>query len=189
MRSWVSGGYGHFFTAVPLWCIAACCVCVFVCSDVHSIQLSPSSCWIFILASVCIPLLYPRSLSQARVNGLKSCVIILRILRDMCNRHSIWEPLKGWVSRAVITSVWALILWSDKKVFCSLCFILLSTVYQGKINMLVKHNQTLPYEIFTRFSPSLCLQFDITEFCCFFIIVVQSINLCCIYRCVLSCSP
>ncbi|KAF3848953.1 hypothetical protein F7725_015450 [Dissostichus mawsoni] len=33
---------------------------------------------------------------QARVNGLKSCVIVLRILRDMCNRHSIWEPLKGW---------------------------------------------------------------------------------------------
>uniref|UniRef100_A0A669BK60 Spermatid perinuclear RNA-binding protein n=1 Tax=Oreochromis niloticus TaxID=8128 RepID=A0A669BK60_ORENI len=33
---------------------------------------------------------------QARVNGLKSCVIVLRILRDMCNRHPIWEPLKGW---------------------------------------------------------------------------------------------
>ncbi|KAK2888395.1 spermatid perinuclear RNA-binding protein isoform X1 [Channa argus] len=33
---------------------------------------------------------------QARVNGLKSCVIILRILRDMCNRHPIWEPLNGW---------------------------------------------------------------------------------------------
>uniref|UniRef100_A0A3P8ZMD0 Spermatid perinuclear RNA-binding protein n=1 Tax=Esox lucius TaxID=8010 RepID=A0A3P8ZMD0_ESOLU len=33
---------------------------------------------------------------QARVNGLKSCVIILRILRDMCNRLPAWEPLKGW---------------------------------------------------------------------------------------------
>ncbi|KAG5834555.1 hypothetical protein ANANG_G00262730 [Anguilla anguilla] len=33
---------------------------------------------------------------QARVNGLKSCVIVLRILRDMCNRMSVWEPLKGW---------------------------------------------------------------------------------------------
>uniref|UniRef100_A0A3Q2CVK8 Spermatid perinuclear RNA-binding protein n=1 Tax=Cyprinodon variegatus TaxID=28743 RepID=A0A3Q2CVK8_CYPVA len=33
---------------------------------------------------------------QARVNGLKSCVIVLRILRDMCNRHPMWEPLKGW---------------------------------------------------------------------------------------------
>uniref|UniRef100_A0A8C2G6G2 Spermatid perinuclear RNA-binding protein n=1 Tax=Cyprinus carpio TaxID=7962 RepID=A0A8C2G6G2_CYPCA len=35
---------------------------------------------------------------QARVNGLKSCVIVLRILRDMCNRVPAWEPLKGWVS-------------------------------------------------------------------------------------------
>ncbi|XP_064863641.1 spermatid perinuclear RNA-binding protein-like isoform X5 [Oncorhynchus nerka] len=33
---------------------------------------------------------------QARVNGLKSCVIILRILRDMSNRLPVWEPLKGW---------------------------------------------------------------------------------------------
>ncbi|XP_077593932.1 spermatid perinuclear RNA-binding protein isoform X1 [Stigmatopora nigra] len=33
---------------------------------------------------------------QARVNGLKSCVIVLRILRDMCNRQPAWEPLKGW---------------------------------------------------------------------------------------------
>uniref|UniRef100_H3CH84 Spermatid perinuclear RNA-binding protein n=1 Tax=Tetraodon nigroviridis TaxID=99883 RepID=H3CH84_TETNG len=33
---------------------------------------------------------------QARVNGLKSCVIVLRILRDMCNRHAAWEPLQGW---------------------------------------------------------------------------------------------
>lgn len=30
------------------------------------------------------------------MNGLKSCVIVLRILRDMCNRHPVWEPLKGW---------------------------------------------------------------------------------------------
>ncbi|XP_076875170.1 spermatid perinuclear RNA-binding protein isoform X2 [Brachyhypopomus gauderio] len=33
---------------------------------------------------------------QARVNGLKSGVIVLRILRDMCNRVSAWGPLKGW---------------------------------------------------------------------------------------------
>ncbi|XP_077353138.1 spermatid perinuclear RNA-binding protein isoform X2 [Festucalex cinctus] len=33
---------------------------------------------------------------QARVNGLKSCVIVLRILRDMCNRQPSWEPLNGW---------------------------------------------------------------------------------------------
>ncbi|XP_046716585.1 spermatid perinuclear RNA-binding protein isoform X2 [Silurus meridionalis] len=33
---------------------------------------------------------------QARVNGLKSGVIVLRILRDMCNRVPAWEPLRGW---------------------------------------------------------------------------------------------
>ncbi|KAI3372114.1 hypothetical protein L3Q82_006970 [Scortum barcoo] len=33
---------------------------------------------------------------QARVTDLKSCVIILRIFRDMCNRLTGWQPLKGW---------------------------------------------------------------------------------------------
>ncbi|XP_005987405.1 spermatid perinuclear RNA-binding protein isoform X3 [Latimeria chalumnae] len=33
---------------------------------------------------------------QARANGLKSCVIVLRILRDLCNRVPAWKPLKGW---------------------------------------------------------------------------------------------
>ncbi|XP_058015244.1 spermatid perinuclear RNA-binding protein isoform X1 [Ahaetulla prasina] len=33
---------------------------------------------------------------QARANGLKSCVIVLRILRDLCNRIPSWAPLKGW---------------------------------------------------------------------------------------------
>ncbi|XP_036954130.1 spermatid perinuclear RNA-binding protein-like isoform X2 [Acanthopagrus latus] len=33
---------------------------------------------------------------QARVTDLKSCVIILRIFRDMCNRLPVWQPLKGW---------------------------------------------------------------------------------------------
>ncbi|XP_062237307.1 spermatid perinuclear RNA-binding protein-like isoform X1 [Platichthys flesus] len=32
---------------------------------------------------------------QARVTDLKSCVIILRILRDMCNTLPAWQPLKG----------------------------------------------------------------------------------------------
>lgn len=32
---------------------------------------------------------------QARANGLKSCVIVLRILRDLCNRVPTWAPLKG----------------------------------------------------------------------------------------------
>uniref|UniRef100_UPI00398F5F50 spermatid perinuclear RNA-binding protein isoform X1 n=1 Tax=Pristiophorus japonicus TaxID=55135 RepID=UPI00398F5F50 len=33
---------------------------------------------------------------QARANGLKSCVIVIRILRDLCNRVPTWGPLKGW---------------------------------------------------------------------------------------------
>ncbi|XP_030272871.1 spermatid perinuclear RNA-binding protein-like isoform X2 [Sparus aurata] len=33
---------------------------------------------------------------QARVTDLKSCVVILRIFRDMCNRLPVWQPLKGW---------------------------------------------------------------------------------------------
>uniref|UniRef100_A0A3Q2E253 Spermatid perinuclear RNA-binding protein-like n=1 Tax=Cyprinodon variegatus TaxID=28743 RepID=A0A3Q2E253_CYPVA len=33
---------------------------------------------------------------QARVTDLKSCVIVLRVLRDVCNRQPVWEPLKGW---------------------------------------------------------------------------------------------
>ncbi|KAG8011750.1 Spermatid perinuclear RNA-binding protein [Nibea albiflora] len=33
---------------------------------------------------------------QARVTDLKSCVIVLRIFRDMCNRLPGWQPLKGW---------------------------------------------------------------------------------------------
>ncbi|XP_018426151.1 PREDICTED: spermatid perinuclear RNA-binding protein [Nanorana parkeri] len=35
-------------------------------------------------------------LFQARANGLKSCVIVLRILRDLCNRVPTWAQLKGW---------------------------------------------------------------------------------------------
>ncbi|MGH0171025.1 UNVERIFIED_CONTAM: hypothetical protein FKN15_060032 [Acipenser sinensis] len=34
--------------------------------------------------------------NKEEVNGLKSCVIVLRILRDLCNRLPTWEPLKGW---------------------------------------------------------------------------------------------
>ncbi|TKS78152.1 Spermatid perinuclear RNA-binding protein [Collichthys lucidus] len=33
---------------------------------------------------------------QARVTDLKSCVIVLRIFRDMCNRLPGWQPLQGW---------------------------------------------------------------------------------------------
>ncbi|XP_019907833.2 spermatid perinuclear RNA-binding protein-like isoform X2 [Esox lucius] len=33
---------------------------------------------------------------QARVTDLKSCVIVMRVLRDMRNRLTMWEPLKEW---------------------------------------------------------------------------------------------
>ncbi|XP_035260780.1 interleukin enhancer-binding factor 3a isoform X1 [Anguilla anguilla] len=33
---------------------------------------------------------------QARANGLKSCVIVIRILRDLCSRVPTWGPLRGW---------------------------------------------------------------------------------------------
>ncbi|CAJ1069740.1 spermatid perinuclear RNA-binding protein-like isoform X3 [Xyrichtys novacula] len=33
---------------------------------------------------------------QARVTDLKSCVVVLRILRDMCNRLPGWRTLRGW---------------------------------------------------------------------------------------------
>ncbi|XP_030237417.1 interleukin enhancer-binding factor 3 homolog isoform X1 [Gadus morhua] len=33
---------------------------------------------------------------QARANGLRSCVIVIRILRDLCSRVPTWEPLQGW---------------------------------------------------------------------------------------------
>ncbi|XP_016898273.1 spermatid perinuclear RNA-binding protein-like isoform X1 [Cynoglossus semilaevis] len=33
---------------------------------------------------------------QARVTHLRSCVIILRIFRDLCSRLPVWQPLEGW---------------------------------------------------------------------------------------------
>lgn len=35
---------------------------------------------------------------QARALGLHSCVIIIRILRDLCQRVPTWSPLSPWVS-------------------------------------------------------------------------------------------
>lgn len=37
-------------------------------------------------------------LLQARANGLKSCVIVIRVLRDLCTRVPTWAPLRGWVT-------------------------------------------------------------------------------------------
>ncbi|XP_039679824.1 interleukin enhancer-binding factor 3 homolog isoform X2 [Perca fluviatilis] len=33
---------------------------------------------------------------QARANGLRSCVIVIRILRDLCARVPTWASLRGW---------------------------------------------------------------------------------------------
>ncbi|XP_005886654.2 PREDICTED: interleukin enhancer-binding factor 3, partial [Myotis brandtii] len=33
---------------------------------------------------------------QDRANGLKSCVIVIRVLRDLCTRVPTWGPLRGW---------------------------------------------------------------------------------------------
>ncbi|XP_036208707.1 interleukin enhancer-binding factor 3-like [Myotis myotis] len=33
---------------------------------------------------------------QARAKGLKSCVIVIRVLRDLCTRVPTWGPLRGW---------------------------------------------------------------------------------------------
>ncbi|XP_040014142.1 interleukin enhancer-binding factor 3 homolog isoform X2 [Xiphias gladius] len=33
---------------------------------------------------------------KARANGLRSCVIVIRILRDLCARVPTWAPLRGW---------------------------------------------------------------------------------------------
>ncbi|KAL3054281.1 hypothetical protein OYC64_006582 [Pagothenia borchgrevinki] len=33
---------------------------------------------------------------QARANGLRSCVIVIRTLRDLCARVPTWAPLRGW---------------------------------------------------------------------------------------------
>ncbi|XP_061555570.1 interleukin enhancer-binding factor 3 homolog isoform X1 [Phycodurus eques] len=33
---------------------------------------------------------------QARANGLRSCVIVIRVLRDLCARIPTWTPLGGW---------------------------------------------------------------------------------------------
>ncbi|XP_051568186.1 interleukin enhancer-binding factor 3-like isoform X2 [Myxocyprinus asiaticus] len=46
---------------------------------------------------------------QAKVSRLESCVLVIRILRDLCNRVSTWAPLKGWIlellcQRAISTS-------------------------------------------------------------------------------------
>lgn len=39
---------------------------------------------------------------QARANGLQSCVIVIRVLRDLCQRVSTWTKMSGWVNDATL---------------------------------------------------------------------------------------
>uniref|UniRef100_A0A8C7Z641 Zinc finger RNA-binding protein n=1 Tax=Oryzias sinensis TaxID=183150 RepID=A0A8C7Z641_9TELE len=39
---------------------------------------------------------------QARANGLQSCVIIIRILRDLCQRVSTWSPFPRWAMELLV---------------------------------------------------------------------------------------
>ncbi|XP_010726688.2 zinc finger RNA-binding protein-like [Meleagris gallopavo] len=39
---------------------------------------------------------------QARANGLQSCVIIIRILRDLCQRVPTWSDFPSWVSNNIL---------------------------------------------------------------------------------------
>lgn len=39
---------------------------------------------------------------QARANGLPSCVVIIRILRDLCQRVPTWAPLNEWAMELLV---------------------------------------------------------------------------------------
>jgi len=36
---------------------------------------------------------------QARMGGVQSCLVILRVLRDMRQRDTTWKPVTDWVSQ------------------------------------------------------------------------------------------
>ncbi|KAL5005395.1 hypothetical protein ScPMuIL_018851 [Solemya velum] len=39
---------------------------------------------------------------QARANGLQSCVVVIRILRDLCQRVPSWSPLNEWAMELLV---------------------------------------------------------------------------------------
>ncbi|XP_052101013.1 zinc finger RNA-binding protein-like [Mytilus californianus] len=39
---------------------------------------------------------------QARANGLQSCVVVIRILRDLCQRVPTWTPLNEWAMELLV---------------------------------------------------------------------------------------
>ncbi|XP_076009172.1 zinc finger RNA-binding protein 2 [Genypterus blacodes] len=42
---------------------------------------------------------------QARANGLQSCVIIIRVLRDLCQRVPTWGKMPGWAMELLVQKV------------------------------------------------------------------------------------
>ena len=42
---------------------------------------------------------------QARATGLPSCVVVIRILRDLCQRVPTWSHLNQWVCTSVCVCV------------------------------------------------------------------------------------
>lgn len=54
------------------------------------------------------------------MSGVESCVIVIRILRDLCSRVSTWAPLKGWVSQSQTTKNISLQLDIDECFFINL---------------------------------------------------------------------
>ncbi|KAF7667819.1 hypothetical protein LDENG_00043020 [Lucifuga dentata] len=42
---------------------------------------------------------------QARANGLQSCVIVIRVLRDLCQRVPTWGKMPGWAMELLVEKV------------------------------------------------------------------------------------
>ncbi|KAG7249323.1 hypothetical protein CRUP_034691, partial [Coryphaenoides rupestris] len=42
---------------------------------------------------------------QARANGLQSCVIIIRVLRDLCQRDATWAAMPAWAMELLVEKI------------------------------------------------------------------------------------
>ncbi|CAL8254402.1 unnamed protein product [Merluccius merluccius] len=42
---------------------------------------------------------------QARANGLQSCVIVIRVLRDLCQREATWDAMPAWAMELLVEKV------------------------------------------------------------------------------------
>lgn len=63
---------------------------------------TPHALFLFDLRLLVLLVPLPCLCPQARANGLRSCVIVIRILRDLCARVPTWAPLRGWVSDSLL---------------------------------------------------------------------------------------